>query len=307
MLGEPGAKVVERRASVLEALSSSFFERERSNKKLRAEEQAREQAAAEKKKQKNPLDKAGKESFSPAATWMKPLVRGLNRFSRGNRNHEIVRGVGRHSRSQMYHKRGVWAVKAKNGGSLPSHPKRPAKQVAAKKDPKFYAADDVPKPLHKNSVVNFPKLRPNITPGTVLILLAGYFKGKRVVFLKQMDSGLLLVTGPFKVNGVPLKRVNQSYVISTSTKINIGHYDLEKFSDSYFKQEVMKKRKGESAFFQAEDEGEEQQPLSEERKSDQIAVDAYLIPIIDKVHDLKSYLSSRFSLKSGVNPHLLVF
>jgi large subunit ribosomal protein L6e len=97
------------------------------------------------------------------------------------------------------------------------------------------------------------KLRPSLQPGTVLILLAGRFRGKRVVLLKHLSQGVLLVTGPFKVNGVPLRRVNARYVIATSTSVNLGGVDqkvIEKASaDDYFTKDKPAKGKGEDAFF----------------------------------------------------------
>nr|XP_016434710.1 PREDICTED: 60S ribosomal protein L6-1-like [Nicotiana tabacum] len=129
------------------------------------------------------------------------------------RNPELIPGLGKFSRSKMYHKKGLWAIKKKNGGTFPSHNKKPTVAAPAIKPPMFYPADDVEKPLVNKHKPKPTKRRASITPGTVLIILAGRFKGKRVVFLKQLGSGLLLVTGPFKLNGIPLRRVNQAYVI----------------------------------------------------------------------------------------------
>ncbi|KAI9116375.1 hypothetical protein K1719_012542 [Acacia pycnantha] len=223
-----------------------------------------------------------------------------------SRNPELIRGIGKYSRSQMYHKRGLWAIKAKNGGVFPRHDPKSKPEAPAEKAPKFYPADDVKKPLVNKHKPKPTKLRASITPGTVLILLAGRFKGKRVVFLKQLPSGLLLVTGPFKINGVPLRRVCQSYVIGTSTKVDISGVNVEKFDDKYFSKKTEKKKeKTEGEFFEAEKE--EKSVIPQEKKDDQKTVDSALLKAIESVPDLKAYLGARFSLRAGMKPHELVF
>jgi large subunit ribosomal protein L6e len=113
----------------------------------------------------------------------------------------------------------------------------------------WYPADDEKKHYKKTPKVKTAKLRKGITPGSVLVLLAGRFRGRRVVFLKQLPSGLLLVTGPYKVNGVPLKRVNQAYTLTTSAKVDIKGVDVSKVEDKLFKREKKATKGAEEKFF----------------------------------------------------------
>jgi len=176
---------------------------------------------------------------------------------------ELVPGIGRLSRSQVFARRQLY--KGRKTDTAPAKPEAaPTKEVQVKgsknggsrlvpksKAPRFYPAEDVRKPKQSRKTAKPTKLRGSITPGTVLILLAGRFRGKRVVFLKQLESGLLLVTGPYKINGVPLRRVNQAYVIATSTKIDLGNLKTDaKINDSYFsKSEKKRTRSAEDEFF----------------------------------------------------------
>ncbi|KAF2451339.1 60S ribosomal protein L6-B [Karstenula rhodostoma CBS 690.94] len=190
---------------------------------------------------------------------------------------------------------------AKGERSIPHH---------TQKASKYYPAEDAIVPKKARKAVRPAKVRQSLSPGTVVILLAGRFRGKRVIVLKHLEQGVLLVTGPFKVNGVPLRRVNARYVIATSTKVDVAGVDdsvLKKASDSgYFTKDKASKKTGEEAFFK-QGEAPEKKETSKDRVADQKAVDKALLATIKKEAHLVDYLSSTFSLRSSDRPHAMAF
>ena len=131
-----------------------------------------------------------------------------------------------------------------------------------------------------------------------------------MVLLKVLEQGVLLVTGPFKINGVPLRRVNARYVIATKTSVSVDGLDssvIDKVGKpEYFSRDKKADKKGsEEAFF---NQGKaEKKEVSSDRAEDQKKVDKALIASIKKEQMLSSYLSSTFALRKGDRPHEMVF
>lgn len=59
-----------------------------------------------------------------------------------------------------------------------------------------------------------------------------------------------LAAGPYKINGVPLRRVNQAYVIATSMVVDISGVTIPVADDAYFARVAAPRKAAEDQFFE---------------------------------------------------------
>merc|ERR1711874_845099 len=181
----------------------------------------------------------------------------------------------------------------------------------------------VEKPFNKGTRIVSLKKRPNNYPVKTLLrkkskvvkrvgapkVRQSLTRGKRVVLLKSLKSGLLLVTGPYKINRVPVRRVHQHYVIATSTKLAVDKVEVPaSIDDAYFRR-IREKRlkKAEGDIFAQKKKGYKP---SAQRKADQIVVDKQVLESIKSHPDRKillAYLKTPFGLSTGQYPHTMKF
>jgi len=116
------------------------------------------------------------------------------------------------------------------------------------------------------------------------------------------------VTGPFKLNGVPLRRVNQAYVIATTTSLDLGGFKVDdNINDAYFAKAATKgPRTAEQEFFEG-GAPKPKEPFPESKSADQKAVDKAILASAKKTANLAKYLKASWGLSKGQFPHQLVF
>merc|ERR1711879_1129489 len=241
------------------------------------------------------------------------------------RNYALESGVYRFGKSKTYHKKAVYKFIKKKTAKKAAKPQptfiekkiNGAKNGGTRMVRVKRLTGDVPtlEKAAKGTSVNFfskhkRSLRDTLKAGTVAIVLAGAHKGKRVIVLKQLASGLVLVTGPMKLNGCPMRRINQNYLLATQTSVNISAVKVpETINDDYFKRAKApkgKKAEGGDIFTSKK---EEYKP-SDQRKTDQANVDKQVLEAVKKHPEgaaLKAYFKSIFSLSKGQFPHTMTF
>merc|ERR1712063_138137 len=130
-------------------------------------------AGAPAAKEPAPTLASGKYTFSKAEALRRYVLR---------KQHKSGKGVSAAKRAENK-KKALYVEKPFNKGT---------RIVSLRKRPNNYPLKTL---LRKKSKVvkrvGAPKVRQSLTPGTVLILLAGVRRGKRVVLLKSLKSGLL--------------------------------------------------------------------------------------------------------------------
>jgi large subunit ribosomal protein L6e len=236
----------------------------------------------------------------------------------------LTGGVARFSKSALFKKKAMLAKK-QNGGKEPEQKAMfvekkiggakngETRMVRVKKLRQHYPTEVKNKWVKMSKKLHPPKVRASIKPGVIAILLAGVHQGKHVVVLKAMESGLILVTGPLSVNGCPLRRVDQRYMIATKTSIDVSSVKIpDTVTDDLFKKknnlpEGAEKKDG---VFADNKKTKEKWVPSEERKKIQKEVESQVEAAI-KAHPeadmMTKYLRSKFYLTAGQYPHKMIF
>ena len=265
------------------------------DKKVTKSKKAAKPAAPVQKKVKNPLSAPLKKLASHRTT--RPLFSKLRKEAKAKKVN--VNSLYKKPASTREKK-----IKDKKTGETKTV------QVPVKRARKSYATQERSRRRPSKNIAPVRRFKAGLEPGRVVIVLAGRHKGKRVVVLKTLPSGLLLITGPHVINGCPVRRMHQQYVIVTSTKLDLSGVKLpDNLNDAYFKPAVEKAPKGKDGGDVFSPEKEKFKP-NEQRKKDQIAVDKLVVDVIKKNSDKKlllSYLGSFFQLRNRVYPHQLKF
>ena len=118
---------------------------------------------------------------------------------------------------------------------------------------------------------------------------------------------VLLLIGPYRYNGVPLRRFNRTYMILTKTCVNISKVKVSSIKMKLFRRKMIKTSLKKNRKFVSK---ATKKPIIRRCKELillQKSIDDSVCESVRKIPHLKQYLQSHFTLTNKDRPHMMRF
>lgn len=159
-------------------------------------------------------------------------------------------------------------------------------------DPRLYIPDDTPEFVerYRKTTARKPRTaRTDLARGMVVVVLEGVFASRRVIYLGGLGDNLALCVGPKSINNIPLFKIDERYLLATSTVLEIGNVDVDE------KNAVLTERDVYTT------------PMSVEMTDSERKLDEELTRAVRNVEFMKTYLCEPFEVDGSRNFYSLKY
>lgn len=147
-----------------------------------------------------------------------------------------------------------------------------------------YSADDVTEAEQKYIERHTPKpriQREDLQCGDLVVILEGGFMGKKAIFVKQADNFTAIIVGIKSVNGVPLVKIDERYLLKLDVSLPLSNLpDIDESS-------AVESKIGES------------ERMEEESAADEL--ENAILAAVQKVKFMKAYIAKPFSVDESTD------
>lgn len=122
--------------------------------------------------------------------------------------------------------------------------------------------------------------RTDLTVGDMVVVLEGRYAGSKVIFLKQINDNMAIVSGVKEINNIGIFKINERYLFKLS--VNIGNISTDSITDDIYESKL-------------------NEEINEEKKAAvNETINNMLIASISKVDFLKGYMIEPFQVNREI-------
>ncbi|AEA38705.1 60S ribosomal protein L6B (nucleomorph) [Cryptomonas paramecium] len=128
----------------------------------------------------------------------------------------------------------------------------------------------------------------NLT-GSIVIISFGKLRGKKAIILRTTKCQMFVISGPFSLNGISIRRIKPGHIITTRNRLDVDSVNTRIFDDEYFIFLKKSRKRGNQDL---------KNRLKMAHALREIHIDRYLLNQISTNLFLKAYLKAKYTQNS---------